>query len=77
MPATPQMTTQQYVLHTIRQRQELLDEIERLRAALREMVYETTHLSLERDDGSHVCRISRKALQRAREALGPQQDDQS
>lgn len=41
----------------------------RLAEALRTMIYETTHLSPENDDGSHDCRISRPALARSREAL--------
>lgn len=40
-----------------------------LEIALAEMIYETTHLSPREDDGSHVCKISQGALQRAREAL--------
>lgn len=46
-------------------------EIERLRAALRSIVYETTHLSPAEDDGSHWCRISRETLAAARAALAP------
>jgi hypothetical protein len=42
---------------------------QRLRAALLAMVYEATHLSPERDDGSHDCRISAATLRAAREAL--------
>lgn len=34
--------------------------------ALREYVYETTHLSPEREDGSHECRITKATLSRAR-----------
>lgn len=37
--------------------------------ALKAMVYETTHLSPEDDDGSHWCKISREALSNARAAL--------
>jgi hypothetical protein len=44
-------------------------EVERLKAALRTMVYETTHLSPEKDDGSHWCSITADALQAARTAL--------
>lgn len=51
-------------------------EIERLRAvnaellaALRTMVYETTHLSPLEDDGSHKCKISKAALEAARAAI--------
>lgn len=40
-----------------------------LRGALAEMVYETTHLSPEEDDGSHWCRISRNCLTKARSTL--------
>lgn len=45
------------------------DPAQVLRRALAVMVYETTCLSPERDDGSHDCRISRTALRGAREAL--------
>jgi hypothetical protein len=45
-------------------------EVERLQAALKQLVYEVTHLSPEEDDGSHWCKISRKALADARKALG-------
>jgi hypothetical protein len=41
----------------------------RLREALQTMIYETTHLSPEEDDGSHWCKISRDALSAARAAL--------
>lgn len=37
--------------------------------ALIEMVYETTHLSREEEDGSHWCKISKAALTQARGAL--------
>jgi hypothetical protein len=47
----------------------------RLRAALKTMVYETTHLSSLEDDGSHKCRISKRALAAAREALAYQQSE--
>lgn len=40
-----------------------------LEAALREMVYETTHLSPCEDDGSHKCKISAATLAKARAAL--------
>jgi hypothetical protein len=53
-----------------------VDELSRLTrqnaalvAALREMVYETTHLSPMRDDGSHACTISVAALAQSRAAL--------
>lgn len=38
-------------------------------AALQEMVYETTHLSREEDDGSYWCKISKRTLEQARAAL--------
>jgi hypothetical protein len=41
----------------------------RLEIALTNVIYEITHLSLQRDDGSHDCRISGNALAEAREAL--------
>jgi hypothetical protein len=44
-------------------------EIQRLRAALTEYVYETTHLSPQNDDGSHWCKISKDMLANARIAL--------
>ena len=37
--------------------------------ALARMIYETTHLSPEQDDGSHWCKISAEALNEARAAL--------
>lgn len=43
--------------------------VRELEEALREMVYETTHLSSEEDDGSHWCKISNATLARARAAL--------
>jgi hypothetical protein len=43
-----------------------------LEDALREMVYETTHLSPQEDDGSHWAKISAAALGRARTALQEQ-----
>ena len=44
-------------------------EIARLREALRAMVYEITHLSPMGVDGSHWCKISADALDKARAAL--------
>ena len=49
-------------------RSELL-ALDELFECLREMVYETTHLSPRNDDGSHTCKISAKTLDRARAAL--------
>jgi hypothetical protein len=46
--------------------------VEVLETALREIVYETTHLSVLEDDGSHNCRISKDALDQARAALARQ-----
>jgi hypothetical protein len=40
-----------------------------LEEAPREMVYETTHLSPQEDDGSHWAKISAATLERARIAL--------
>ena len=48
----------------------LRERVAQLEGALREMVYETTHLSPMRDDGSHNCIISGPTLARARQALG-------
>lgn len=45
------------------------DRIEELEKALRDVVYEITHLSQRRDDGSHECRISARTLARARAAI--------
>lgn len=45
---------------------ELVGECEK---ALRHLVYETTHLSPQRDDGAHDCRISALALRYGRESL--------
>ncbi len=50
--------------------EEAADEIEKLRAALRELIYETTHLSPQEDDGSHRCTITGETLRKARMALG-------
>jgi uncharacterized protein YoxC len=54
-------------------RQERIDtleaEVARLKAALRTMVYEATHLSQEEDDLSHWCKFTGDALQAARAAL--------
>ena len=43
--------------------------VQELTGALREMIYETTHLSPCEADGSHWCKISGNALARARSAL--------
>lgn len=43
--------------------------VETLELALRNMVYETTHLSPAEDDGSHWCRVSSEVLAQARAAL--------
>jgi hypothetical protein len=40
-----------------------------LLSALKEMVYETTHLSPEEPDGAHWCRIPKEALDAARAAI--------
>lgn len=40
-----------------------------LAEALARMIYETTHLSPEQDDGSHWCKISAEALNQSRAAL--------
>jgi hypothetical protein len=40
-----------------------------VREALVEMVYETTHLSPENEDGSHLCIIPKHTLEKARAAL--------
>ncbi len=50
---------------------DLAAEVVRLRAALAKMVYQATHLSPERDDGSHTCRIDSDVLAAARAALAP------
>ena len=50
--------------------QEAIAEIEKLREALRELIYETTHLSPQEDDGSHRCTITGETLRKARAALG-------
>ena len=55
----------------LEERDHFAREVERLREALRLMIYETTHLSPEEDDGSHWCRISKDALAHARAALNP------
>lgn len=40
-----------------------------IREALREMIYEITHLSREEEDGGHWCKISKTTLEHARIAL--------
>ena len=50
--------------------QEAIAEIEKLREALRELIYETTHLSPQEDDGSHRCTITGETLRKARAAPG-------
>jgi predicted nucleic acid-binding Zn-ribbon protein len=52
------------------ERDALKAENARLRAALRELIYETTHLSPQEDDGSHRCTITGETLRKARAALG-------
>ncbi len=51
------------------ERDALRAEVERLQSALRELVYEVTHLSPESEDGSHLSFISGDALRKARAAL--------
>lgn len=50
-------------------RAEVVEECARV--ALREFIYETTHLSPEEEDGSHWCRISAETLRAGRAALAP------
>lgn len=49
--------------------EERAEEVLTLRRALSVMLYEATHLSPAREDGSHDCRISAVALETARHAL--------
>tara|TARA_R110000782_G_scaffold7051_4_gene23822 strand:- start:1264 stop:1569 length:306 start_codon:yes stop_codon:yes gene_type:complete len=51
-------------------------EVARLKAALRTMVYEATHLPQEEDDVSHWCKFTFDALQAARAALAHGETDQ-
>jgi hypothetical protein len=53
---------------------ELQKRVAKLKGALREMIYETTHLSPQEDDGSHWCKISKRALEKARAALEEKSD---
>lgn len=46
--------------------------IEALEAALRRMIYETTHLSPMKPNGDHDCTIKADALEQARQALESQ-----
>jgi hypothetical protein len=46
-----------------------LSSADPIREALESFIYETTHLSPERPDGSHDCRISKETLTKGREAL--------
>lgn len=48
---------------------QLSEDNERLRQALRLLIYEITHLSPMEDDGSHRCKVSAVALKEARAAL--------
>jgi hypothetical protein len=45
------------------------------REALRQMIYETTHLSACESDGSHWCKISGEALAKARAAYAATPSD--
>lgn len=45
------------------------DVVREMARALREMVYEATHLSPMEPDGSHWCKISEEALTASRAAL--------
>jgi hypothetical protein len=56
-------------------RAEEREKVKGLVEALQLMVYETTHLSPMRDDGSHNCRISKNALEQARAALATYNDN--
>jgi hypothetical protein len=55
------------------ERDALQAENARLREALRELIYEVTHLSPQEDDGSHWCRITGQTLKKARAELGETQ----
>lgn len=56
----------------------LKSEVARLKAVLRLFIHETTHLSPQRDDGSHHCRISKIMLELARDAVkSPSQETPS
>lgn len=54
---------------------EARDEIKQLRAALKEAVYEATHLSPQEPDGSHWAKMSAAWLARALAALAPQEGE--
>lgn len=53
----------------------LQKRVAKLEGALREMVYEATHLSPQNIDGSHWCKISKDALEKARAALEGKKDE--
>ena len=55
-----------------RQRDEARARVKGLKDALREMVYDATHLSPRADDGSHTAKISAATLEHARTALQEQ-----
>ena len=56
-------------------REALQARVAKLEGALREMVYEATHLSPQEDDGSHWCKISKGTLEKARAALEGKKDE--
>ena len=53
----------------------LQKRVTKLEGALREMVYEATHLSPQNIDGSHWCKISKRTLDKARAALEGKKDE--
>ena len=55
----------------------LTAENERLRALLREAVYEATHLSPQEPDGSHWAKMSAAWLAQARAELTETSDDKT
>lgn len=61
--------TASYMINDVYERMKKLLQTPSPMKALEQFVYETTCLSPMEDDGSHKCRISRKCLEKGREAL--------
>jgi hypothetical protein len=54
----------------------LADRLEEASKVIEELVYETTRLSPEEDDGSHRCNISKASLMQARSWLSSNKGDE-
>ena len=74
IPNKPEKTGTEYVRADLCAKSEAIsltqdDRVRALIDALREFIYETTHLSPIEDDGSHWCKISADCLEKGRAAL--------